>query len=61
MIEELSGFLKEWQQTYTLLVLMLFLNTKFKSLANSIKYHRHDEEGIPVDSNGKELFPDGKI
>lgn len=61
MIEEVSAFLKDWQQAYSVLALMLFLNAKFKSLSNAIKYHRHDEDGIPVDSNGKELFQNGKI
>lgn len=61
MIDEVGAFLKDWQQSYTLLILMLFLSNKFKSIANAIKYHRHDKDGIPVDSNGKELFQDGKI
>ena len=60
-MEDLFLFLKDWQQSYTLIILMLFLRGYFKSLADAIRFHRHNENGKPIDSNGNEIFPGGKI
>lgn len=58
---ELGVLLKEWQQSIGMVVLLLFLDGKFKRLVAALRYHRHTKAGIPVDGNGKELFQDGKI
>lgn len=62
MIDEISLFLKDWQATYTVVVLYLIINGSIKKVASALRFHRHhDESGMPINSNGKELFPDGKI
>lgn len=61
MIGEFITLLKDWQQAYTLIILMFFLQGYFKTIANAIRFHRHHENGKPIDSNGNEIFPGGKI
>lgn len=60
-MEDLGVFLKDWQQSIGMIVLLLFLDGKFKKLVAALRFHRHTKSGIPVDGNGKELFQDGKI